>query len=171
MQLLSRKDAIDHGIAQYFTGEACKSGHIAPRYTKTCVCTECHKMNAIKSRIKFNMGQMGFRSFTTTAHPDDHKALLAYSVMLAAARNVQLPEVTIDNLQRFGQTTAPIASTPAQPTQSSAPAQPQATTVFVSPLQHKLDELARYQEQLAADKLKRAAYIPAEARAFTGDAN
>jgi len=168
MQLLSRKDAIDSGSSQYFTGEACKFGHISPRYTKTCVCTDCHKMNALKTRIKLNLGSMGFRSFTTTAHPDDHKALLAYSVMLAAARNVQLPEVTVDNLQRFGQPTAPIAATPATPTQLT---QPQATTAFVSPLQHKLDELARYQEQLAADRLKRAAYIPAEARAFTGDAN
>lgn len=154
MQLLSRKDAIDRGQSQYFTGEQCKAGHIAPRYTKTCVCSTCHKMNAIKARIKFNMGRMGFRSFTTTAHPDDHKALLAYSVMLAAARNVQLPEVTVDNLQRFGQNTAPIAPAQAQP------------AAFVSPFQHKLDELARHQEQLEADKIKRANYIPLEVQKY-----
>ena len=162
MELISRKEAAETFKHLYFTGEPCKHGHIAPRYTHTCVCSTCHKEKALKARVATNIGFMGYVPFKVPAHRDDHKALRDYAVMLAAARGVKLPdEVARDQAMRM----TPIAAAPAQPTQ------PQATTAFVSPLQHKLDELARYQEQLAADRLKRATYIPAEARAFTGDAN
>lgn len=41
MILLSRKDAIKKGKRKYFSGVACKHGHISPRYTKSRSCVTC----------------------------------------------------------------------------------------------------------------------------------
>ena len=170
MELISRKDAAETFKHLYFTGEPCKHGHIAPRYTHTCVCSTCHKEKALKARVATNIGFMGYVPFKVPAHRDDHKALRDYAVMLAAARGVKLPdEVARDQAMRM-MPTAPITPTQANPTNTTQPRPLPNPTAFVSPFQHKLDELARHQEQLEADKIKRANYIPAEARAFTGDA-
>ena len=41
MGLISREDARAQGLKQYFTGEPCKHGHIAPRFVSTGGCKEC----------------------------------------------------------------------------------------------------------------------------------
>ncbi len=37
----SRKEAIAEGLKKYFTGEACRNGHVSPRYTQSGSCCEC----------------------------------------------------------------------------------------------------------------------------------
>ena len=40
-KIVSRKFALENGHKHYFTGEPCKRGHIAARYTKYASCVEC----------------------------------------------------------------------------------------------------------------------------------
>lgn len=41
MIIISRQTAIRERRIRYFTGEPCKHGHVAERYTKTAGCVEC----------------------------------------------------------------------------------------------------------------------------------
>lgn len=41
MRLCNRETALALGLRHYFTGKACKRGHIAPRYASTKICVEC----------------------------------------------------------------------------------------------------------------------------------
>lgn len=43
MKIISRKAAVDCGLKLYFTGEACKNGHIAERRTGNCGCLICER--------------------------------------------------------------------------------------------------------------------------------
>lgn len=45
MKIISRSDAITKGLKRYFTGEACKRGHISERRVINFSCLECHKEN------------------------------------------------------------------------------------------------------------------------------
>ena len=42
--LISRKQAKEQGLTQYFSGSICKHGHLAVRQTSKGVCIECHKI-------------------------------------------------------------------------------------------------------------------------------
>lgn len=42
-KIVTRKEAIELGVKHYFTGNACKYGHIVERFTSTTDCTSCHK--------------------------------------------------------------------------------------------------------------------------------
>ncbi len=46
-----RADAIASNHSYYFTGKACKNGHIAPRATQSSQCVECQKMYYKKNYI------------------------------------------------------------------------------------------------------------------------
>ena len=48
MDLLTREEALLKGSKHYFTGEPCKHGHIAPRFTKRRQCMECNRLAAAK---------------------------------------------------------------------------------------------------------------------------
>lgn len=41
MNIICRKDAKEKGIKTYFTGQPCKNGHVAYRYTQSGTCSEC----------------------------------------------------------------------------------------------------------------------------------
>lgn len=41
--IVARKDAVAKRLIRYYTGKPCKNGHLAERYTKSCVCTICQK--------------------------------------------------------------------------------------------------------------------------------
>jgi len=41
MTIITRKDALAHGLTHYFTGKPCKRGHVSKRYAKTGNCVEC----------------------------------------------------------------------------------------------------------------------------------
>jgi hypothetical protein len=48
MDIVSRKEAKEKGLKRYFTGNVCKQGHLAERYTLTGHCCECVKEEARK---------------------------------------------------------------------------------------------------------------------------
>lgn len=52
MNLVSRTQAVSEGLPRYFTGEPCKHGHVAERYTASKTCCVCAnaKANATKSK-------------------------------------------------------------------------------------------------------------------------
>lgn len=41
LPIVSRQEARDAGLKQYFSGEKCDAGHIAPRYVRSCACLVC----------------------------------------------------------------------------------------------------------------------------------
>lgn len=41
MQIITRRDAISQKLTKYFTGELCRNGHLAERYTSSAVCKDC----------------------------------------------------------------------------------------------------------------------------------
>lgn len=41
LQLISREAAFQAGKRRYYTGEACRTGHVAERYVSNGACVEC----------------------------------------------------------------------------------------------------------------------------------
>ena len=54
MEITTRSAAIDRGDLLFFTGQACKYGHTAPRYTSGGNCVECVRLKneALRIRIR-----------------------------------------------------------------------------------------------------------------------
>lgn len=50
MNIITRDYAINNGLLKYFTGEPCKYGHVAERFTKRRQCVECNRIFA-RTRI------------------------------------------------------------------------------------------------------------------------
>lgn len=46
---LSRKEARKSGASHYFTGVACKNGHMCERLTKSKTCVECNRERALRN--------------------------------------------------------------------------------------------------------------------------
>jgi hypothetical protein len=49
-KLVSKKEAREYGLKRYFTGKACKFGHIAERTTPSGACVECSRMKWEKNK-------------------------------------------------------------------------------------------------------------------------
>lgn len=43
----TRSEAREKGENLYFTGAPCKRGHVAPRFTKTAICTDCNREHSL----------------------------------------------------------------------------------------------------------------------------
>jgi hypothetical protein len=41
MDIITRQQALAQGLTHYFTGKACKRGHVSAKYAKTANCVEC----------------------------------------------------------------------------------------------------------------------------------
>ena len=50
--LVSRKDAIIGGLSRYFTGIACKRGHLSERSTCNSYCMECSKLRQSSNAVR-----------------------------------------------------------------------------------------------------------------------
>ncbi len=50
MELIDRKTALDLGLKQYFTGNECLKGHIAPRRVSCGSCIECRRLRTQRWR-------------------------------------------------------------------------------------------------------------------------
>jgi len=61
MKIIKRSKALQVGLLKYYTGKPCPKGHIAERYVKNRVCTECREPNSvIKERMKqFRLTPLG----------------------------------------------------------------------------------------------------------------
>jgi hypothetical protein len=40
-KIITRADALSKGLKRYFTGEACRKGHVGERYVRDARCVEC----------------------------------------------------------------------------------------------------------------------------------
>ena len=67
MQLISRQQAIADGLKRYFTGIACREGHIAERWVQCCACIECKKVRTRNYLV-------GWREINREKHIADAKA-------------------------------------------------------------------------------------------------
>jgi hypothetical protein len=43
LEIVTRQEARDRGLKRYFTGQKCKRGHVAERWTCDANCVECTK--------------------------------------------------------------------------------------------------------------------------------
>ena len=71
-QRISRKDAESAGLTQYFTGDPCSNGHIAPRNVKFMNCLVCHREDALaRQRAKRAYSPEEFRANTRQRRVDN----------------------------------------------------------------------------------------------------
>ena len=70
MKVISRAEAMRSDLKRYYTGKACKSGHIAERYTKTRVCVQCDKEAGEKWRSENAAARAAyFEKYRQEKHP------------------------------------------------------------------------------------------------------
>lgn len=50
MEIITRAEARERGLTRFFTGLACRSGHISEAYTKTFKCVECNRLKSAAYR-------------------------------------------------------------------------------------------------------------------------
>jgi hypothetical protein len=50
LHLISRREALAHGLKKYFTGKPCKHGHLCERYTLNKVCVTCQHIERTSLR-------------------------------------------------------------------------------------------------------------------------
>jgi hypothetical protein len=53
MKIVTRQDALTHGLSRYFTGKPCKHGHLSERWTLNGACAECIRVNQDRTRATF----------------------------------------------------------------------------------------------------------------------
>ena len=51
MEIITRQQAKEQGLARYFTGKPCKHGHIAERYNRSQICCTCSNEH---TKIRYN---------------------------------------------------------------------------------------------------------------------
>jgi 5-methylcytosine-specific restriction endonuclease McrA len=71
--IVTRKEAKERGLKQFYTGEPCKSGHVVTRITINGQCLEC---NRLKNREWYLSNQDAKREYDRKrldANPDVHK--------------------------------------------------------------------------------------------------
>lgn len=52
MEVISRKEARDRGLQEYFTGKPCVRSHLAFRLLSTGICKDCNRENSARYRAK-----------------------------------------------------------------------------------------------------------------------
>lgn len=52
MKIITRKEAKEKGLKRYFTGKACKNGHIAERLVCNKTCVECERIRKAKKKVE-----------------------------------------------------------------------------------------------------------------------
>lgn len=86
MELLTRKQALAQGLPTYSTGNKCKHGHDAPRYTSSGTCKGCLdalRVDTARNKVKRLQGD---HAFTYMLHPEDVAAAFAYCQALDLQR-------------------------------------------------------------------------------------
>jgi hypothetical protein len=51
-EIISHKDALARGLTYYFTGKACKRGHVADRWASTRGCVKCVRQSRMGDQPK-----------------------------------------------------------------------------------------------------------------------
>lgn len=60
--LSERQIAANNGAKKYFTGEICRNGHVAERYTLSGACVECLKESQAKINTAYSAARAGART-------------------------------------------------------------------------------------------------------------
>lgn len=100
MQILSRREAKEKQQATYFTGQPCKHGHVAYRYTQSGTCSEC--INGGQNRVADPMAgarraaKAELVKVTCRAFDTDREALAAAAWALAVMRYPVLTQGDVD---------------------------------------------------------------------------
>lgn len=53
MRIVTRQESLARGLNRYYTGKACRNGHVSERYTLNSACIECVVDNTRREREKF----------------------------------------------------------------------------------------------------------------------
>ena len=61
MDIVTRKEAKERGLARYFTGKPCPHGHVAERWASTSRCVECERKYREANREKIRERQRKYR--------------------------------------------------------------------------------------------------------------
>lgn len=100
MQILSRAEARERLQSTYFTGQPCKHGHVAKRYTQSGTCSECingdrnkksDPMAAAKRDAKADLVKVRIRAFD-----EDRDALASSAWALVVMRYPMLQLGDVD---------------------------------------------------------------------------
>ena len=100
MQILSRAEAKEQQKATYFTGQACKNGHVAYRYTQSGTCSACinggrnkivDPMVTARRDVKAQLVKVSLRAFES-----DRDNLAAAAWALAVMRYPVLTQGDVD---------------------------------------------------------------------------
>jgi 5-methylcytosine-specific restriction endonuclease McrA len=51
MELIPRSEAASKKLPRYFTGSACRVGHVAERYVANCLCVVCHRIKMTSPKL------------------------------------------------------------------------------------------------------------------------
>jgi hypothetical protein len=83
----TRNEALIAQSQKYFTGEPCKRGHIAPRYTVNALCMECNAEDRRRERKdrSFSGGNAGIVRTTVSIRRADLPRLFAFIGSLDSA--------------------------------------------------------------------------------------
>lgn len=84
--IISRKEAIRIGLPRYFTGKACKNGHIAERGTSRGTCFSCHKEWRGNNPGKLRAWKAAYRAANPDLHIKEAKSREARRPGIDAAR-------------------------------------------------------------------------------------
>lgn len=121
MQIISRQAAAKLGMSQYFTGKACRHGHLAYRYVQSGTCSACIATATAKSRADLAASRAPRPSptqkrallaelveFKVRAHPHDAVQL---AEMAAALSLAAFPALSRDDVTVRAASTAPAGGT------------------------------------------------------------
>lgn len=74
-EIITRRQAVERGLTQYFTGKPCPHGHLAKRNTVTAACTKCVTQYQRKTQTaiynKLKMEASNFEKQEILIHPID----------------------------------------------------------------------------------------------------
>lgn len=94
MNVSPRLAAAQAGRRRYVTGNPCKHGHVAERFTSSGGCVECIGSYARKIAVGLDTGRDRFSGVEVVrvfAHPDDAALVREFAGALLAARPAALP--------------------------------------------------------------------------------
>lgn len=103
MEIISRAEAKQKGLNKYYTGQPCKNGHDAYRYTQSGTCSKCINAAthghvdatvAVRREAHAELVLVRLRAFM-----EDREALAASAYALALMRYPMLLQVDVDPKQ------------------------------------------------------------------------
>lgn len=74
MEIISAREAFDRGLTRYFTGVACKHGHVAERMVANGVCAECLRLRIRAWRLNNPEALAAQRARYREKHPETGRA-------------------------------------------------------------------------------------------------